>query len=105
MLIREKKMKLIIDLPEKIVTAIQNGEDYRYDIHTVIAQGIPHEKQLIGEWKLMGFVGMKYAWCKCSNCHKTTKIHMDSRNEFCSIADITKKSSCLFTLWSKDAGR
>ena len=34
-------MKLIIDIPEEVVTAIQNGEDYRYDIHTAIAQGIP----------------------------------------------------------------
>ena len=33
-------MKLIIDIPEEIVTAIQNGQDYRYDIHTAIAQGI-----------------------------------------------------------------
>lgn len=36
-------MKLIIDIPEEVVTAIQNGEDYRYDIHTTIAQGIPYE--------------------------------------------------------------
>ena len=36
-------MKLIIDIPEEVVTAIQNGEDYRYDIHTAIAQGIPYE--------------------------------------------------------------
>ena len=36
-------MKLIIDLPERVVTAIQNGEDYRYDIHTAIAQGIPYK--------------------------------------------------------------
>ena len=34
-------MKLIIDIPEQVVTAIQNGEDYRYDIYTAIAQGIP----------------------------------------------------------------
>ena len=37
-------MKLIIDIPEEVVTAIQNGEDYRYDIHTAIAQGIPYEE-------------------------------------------------------------
>ena len=43
-------MKLIIDIPEKVVTAIQNGEDYRYDIHTAIAQGIPHEEMPQGEW-------------------------------------------------------
>ena len=35
-------MKLIIDIPEKVVTAIQNGEDYRYDIHTAIASGTPY---------------------------------------------------------------
>lgn len=34
-------MKLIIDIPEDVVTAIQNGQDYRYDIHTAIAQGKP----------------------------------------------------------------
>lgn len=34
-------MKLIIDIPEEVVTAIQGGEDYRYDIHTAIAQGKP----------------------------------------------------------------
>lgn len=34
-------MKLIIDIPEEVVIAIQNGEDYRYDIHTTIAQGKP----------------------------------------------------------------
>ena len=36
-------MKLLIDIPEEVVTAIQNGEDYRYDLHTTIAQGIPYE--------------------------------------------------------------
>lgn len=36
-------MKLLIDIPEEIVTAIQNGQDYRYDIHTVIAQGKPYD--------------------------------------------------------------
>lgn len=35
-------MKLLIDIPEEIVTAIQNGQDYRYDIHTAIAQGKPY---------------------------------------------------------------
>ena len=42
-------MKLIIDIPEKVVTAIQNGEDYRYDIHTAIAQGIPYEEKPRGD--------------------------------------------------------
>lgn len=35
-------MKRIIEIPDKIVKAIQNGEDYRYDIHTAIAQSIPY---------------------------------------------------------------
>ena len=34
-------MKLIIKKKKKVLTAIQNGEDYRYDIHTTRAQGIP----------------------------------------------------------------
>lgn len=42
-------MKLIIDIPEKVVTAIQNGEDYRYSIHTAIAQGIPYEGKTCDE--------------------------------------------------------
>lgn len=42
-------MKLIIEIPEKVVTAIQNGEDYRYDIHTTIAQGIPYEERPQGD--------------------------------------------------------
>ena len=36
-------MKLVIDIPEEVVTAIQNGQDYRYDIHTAIAQGKPYD--------------------------------------------------------------
>ena len=43
-------MKLIIDIPEEVVKAIQNGKDYRYDIHTAIAQGIPYEERPSGEW-------------------------------------------------------
>ena len=36
-------MKLIIDIPKEVVVAIENGLDYRYDIHTAIAQGIPYD--------------------------------------------------------------
>lgn len=43
-------MKLIIDIPEAVVTAIKNGEDYRYDIHTAIAQGIPYEEKPHENW-------------------------------------------------------
>ena len=35
-------MKRIIEIPDKVVEAIQNGEDYRYDIHTAIAQSTPY---------------------------------------------------------------
>ena len=34
-------MKRIVEIPDKVVEAIQNGEDYRYDIHTAIAQSTP----------------------------------------------------------------
>ena len=37
-------MKLIIDIPKEVVVAIENGVDYRYDIHTAIAQGTPYEE-------------------------------------------------------------
>lgn len=42
-------MKLTIDIPEEIITAIQNGEDYRYDLHTSIAQGIPYDEKPQGD--------------------------------------------------------
>ena len=42
-------MKVVIDIPERVITAIQHGKDYRYDIHTAIAQGIPYEKISQGE--------------------------------------------------------
>ena len=55
------------------------------------------EERPTGEWESLGFVNMKYAWCRCSNCHKTTKIYKDSSNEFCCIADIRKKAvACLY---------
>ena len=37
-------MQIVIDIPEKVVRAIQEGRDYRYDIHTAIAQGTPLPK-------------------------------------------------------------
>ena len=43
-------MKIVIDIPEEVVTTIQNGEDYRYDIHTAIAQGTPYEERPKGKW-------------------------------------------------------
>ena len=41
-------MKRIVDIPDNVVEAIQNGEDYRYDIHTAIAQSIPYNEA--DEW-------------------------------------------------------
>lgn len=38
-------MQIVVNIPEKVVRAIQNGQDYRYDIHTAIAQGIPLPKE------------------------------------------------------------
>ena len=37
-------MKRIIDIPDDVVKAIRNDEDYRYDIHTAIAQSIPYDE-------------------------------------------------------------
>lgn len=73
-------MKLIIDIPGKVVTAIQNGEDYRYDIHTAIAQGVPYEERPQGEWilcedsyfskcSICGDILLnEECWNYCSNC-------------------------------------
>lgn len=75
-------MKLIIDIPEKIVTAIQNGEDYRYDIHTAIAQGIPYEERPQGEWirKVddVGFISHI-----CSKCGIENEVEDPSDDKFC----------------------
>lgn len=61
-------MQLIINLPEKVMTAIQNGEDYRYDIHTAIAQGIPYEERpqgdLISRKALIREIGRTDEWYK-----------------------------------------
>lgn len=59
-------MKLVIDIPKDVVTAIQNGEDYRYDIHTAIAQGTPYEERPKGEW--LHENDDHYDWYVCSHC-------------------------------------
>lgn len=56
-------MKLMIEIPEEIVKAIQNGKDYRYDIHTAIAQGTPYEERPQGKW-IFDYLG----YLICSNC-------------------------------------
>ena len=37
-------MQIVINIPKEVIKAIQNGKDYRYDIHTAIAQGTPLPK-------------------------------------------------------------
>lgn len=71
-------MKLIIDMPEEVVTAIQNGEDYRYDIHTAIAQGIPYEENPKGKWIIQS-TGDGTNYFVCSKCHKAG----DGWDSFC----------------------
>lgn len=49
-----------------------------------------------GTWEALGFQ-QGYAFCRCSNCHKTMRLYLDSKNEFCCIADIRNKVvSCMY---------
>ena len=52
-------MQIVIDIPEEVVKAIQNGKDYRYDIHTAIAQGTPLPK---GHGDLKDMDNLKYVF-------------------------------------------
>lgn len=67
-------MKLIIEMPEKVVTAIQNGEDYRYDIHTAIAQGVPYEERPQGEWIDKDVFGEEVYCSECGHMEKKEKF-------------------------------
>lgn len=59
-------------------------------------QEMPTVERLHGEWEALGFQ-QGYAFCRCSNCHKTMRLYRDSKNEFCCIADIRKKVvSCMY---------
>lgn len=54
------------------------------------------EQRPHGTWEALGFQH-GYAFCRCSNCHKTMKLYLDSKNEFCCIADIRNKVvSCMY---------
>ena len=66
-------MKLIIDIPKEVVKAIQNGEDYRYDIHTAIAQGIPYEERPHGEW-IMQLHNCDGEFYTCSVCGRMIRV-------------------------------
>jgi len=100
-------MKIVIDIPDedyKFIKEVQlylsvrrSGKTIERNVINSIKHGIPYEERPTGEWESLGFVGKKYAWCRCSNCHKTTKIYKDSSNDFCCIADIRKKAiACLY---------
>ena len=59
-------------------------------------ESYPEPDRPHGEWEALGFQ-QGYAFCRCSNCHKTTRLYRDSKNEFCCIADIRKKVvSCIY---------
>ena len=80
-------MKLIIDIPKEVVAAIQNGEDYRYDIHTAIAQGVPCEERPQGKWLIKRF-NSKYSSCECSECRNDlgqyfSGMFADGQYSFC----------------------
>ena len=52
------------------IQAIQYDKDYRYDIHTAIAQGIPYEERSTGEWI---DCSEDYGYVECPVCeHLTT---------------------------------
>ena len=100
-------MKIVIDIPDEDYKFIKdlhfynsgrrNGNTIERNVINGIKNGTPYEERPTGHWESLGFVDMKYAWCRCSNCHKTTKIYKDSSNDFCCIADIRKKAvACLF---------
>ena len=70
-------MKRIIELPDKVVKAIQNGENYRYDIHTAIAQSKPIDKSgdlISREWLREEFI-------------KSKKITFEERMKIACIVD------------------
>ena len=74
-------MKLIIDIPEKVVTAIRNAEDYRYDIHTAIAQGMPYDETPRGEWIYERPNGKTYSdFVYCSECQRPNGFY---KTNFC----------------------
>lgn len=80
-------MQIVIDIPEKVVTAIQDGEDYRYDIHTAIAQGIPlpkgHGDLIDREYFMDKYAGCGNEYCEntsCKDCNSkiVNKFDIDS---------------------------
>ena len=94
-------MKLVIDIPEETYQEVNwRGlflcpRDSDALVNS-IKNGKPYEERPHGEWEALGFQ-QGYAFCRCSNCHKTMRLYRDSKNEFCCIADIRKKVvSCMY---------
>ena len=55
-----------------------------------------YEEPKKGKWEVIGLVA-DYAYCKCSECGKATRLYRDSKNEFCCIADIRNKvTTCMY---------
>jgi len=79
-------MKLVIDIPEEVVTAIQNGQDYRYDIHTAIAQGTPVSNDYVKS--LSEYCSMRNIICGNLKCDKRLS------NGFCSRAYPCSEFQC-----------
>lgn len=71
----------------------QQGWNDAIDAIIDIAPTIEPKK---GKWEVIGLV-TDYAYCKCSECGKTTRLYRDSKNEFCCIADIRNKViACMY---------
>lgn len=89
-----------VEFPESITIKCDTEEDKQKllsALRNARVTRVVEEERPTGHWESVGFEGMRYAWCKCSNCHKTTKIYMDSSNDFCCISDIRKKAiACLY---------
>lgn len=66
-----KKIKLIIEVDEKYYEACKDAvnESYPSQIEEVIANGMPYEEILQGEWKLIS-IGLTYKY-QCSLCGRT----------------------------------
>lgn len=61
-----------------------------------VIENAPTFERPQGEWEAIGFEH-GYAFCICSNCHKTMRLYRDSKNEFCCIADIRKNVvACMY---------
>ena len=86
-------MKIVIDIPKEVIVAIENGLDYRYDIHTAIAQGIPFEERPKGKWEYSYIADNNLdEIIRCSVCHRfDTAKYIDGRNPYCDYPAFCKR--------------